>query len=116
MDLSLPVFQNPVLLPFLATGPAARLRRRLQPCSPPWPPRSRPSKPLLSPLALPTRPLLTGRQRAPPALPPPPPPGAEQDKGAVAAADPKSFYLQELERYRQVACESSANGDRPLVK
>ena len=27
----------------------------------------------------------------------------------------KSFYLQEMERYRQQACDST-NGDRPLVK
>ena len=70
--------------------------------------------PLLPLPLLPCRPAaaLTFGQR--PAARPAGPAPAEEGGGGTA--DPKSFYLQELERYRQVACDSSATGDRPLVK
>ena len=49
----------------------------------------------------------------------PHPPTAAAEGGEAAAAgagEPKSFYLQEMERYRSATCETSGGGDRPLVK
>ena len=39
-----------------------------------------------------------------------------QEAAAAGAGEPKSFYLQEMERYRSATCETAGGGDRPLVK